>query len=296
MPSLHTTVSVEALDQDLLCTNCEYNLRTLTPAQSCPECGHSVFETLQQQHLCNAPLPYLTTLRTAVTRLLITPLFYFGFFLIMIAHNTRIIPGNIYYIQATIILTLTPIQLFYLFAIFKLTTPHPYQPKHPNLIRTIRITAILVFTLSLLQHLISFVQFMPNVSYLPYLLFPLNLLNTFCNQLHTISALFFIAAFSLGSLLNTHRRPLRLIAKIMIPFTAIILLIRTLLITFLLFLAPTTGSFPPSFLILNYITMACTFGLLICYICILIYLFRFRRALSVLINNRSDSVNKLLTS
>lgn len=52
------------LDFDLLCVQCGYNLRTLEPAERCPECGSAVSRSLRGDWLINAPRNWLQKVAT----------------------------------------------------------------------------------------------------------------------------------------------------------------------------------------------------------------------------------------
>lgn len=50
------------IDADLLCTECSYNLRTLTLDASCPECGTTVVISARRDRLIDAPERFRTSL------------------------------------------------------------------------------------------------------------------------------------------------------------------------------------------------------------------------------------------
>lgn len=52
-----------ALDRDVACVNCGYNLRGLAPGGDCPECGSAVRQSLREDRLADAPLAWLRRVR-----------------------------------------------------------------------------------------------------------------------------------------------------------------------------------------------------------------------------------------
>jgi hypothetical protein len=55
-----------AIDADLRCTGCGYNLRKTRPEASCPECGEAVAESLRPDLLRFAPRGHVTVLKAGV--------------------------------------------------------------------------------------------------------------------------------------------------------------------------------------------------------------------------------------
>ncbi|QDU32850.1 hypothetical protein KS4_08870 [Poriferisphaera corsica] len=49
--SSNITAANQPITTDLPCAQCEYNLKTLSPTQSCPECGYPVNQTLDHRQL-----------------------------------------------------------------------------------------------------------------------------------------------------------------------------------------------------------------------------------------------------
>ncbi|QQE10260.1 hypothetical protein JD969_12185 [Planctomycetota bacterium] len=78
MPKLIDTQSNQPLDIDLHCVSCTYNLRTLTPSQPCPECGHPIYQTIDQLNqkpippLNLTPTPKLKTISRILLKITIT--------------------------------------------------------------------------------------------------------------------------------------------------------------------------------------------------------------------------------
>lgn len=52
-----------ALEQDLSCLNCDYNLRGMPASAACPECGMAIGVSLRQDSLADAPADWLVTVR-----------------------------------------------------------------------------------------------------------------------------------------------------------------------------------------------------------------------------------------
>lgn len=59
------------LDMDLLCIDCEYNLRTIRPDEHCPECGKAVAESARGDVLALSNVEWLRTVRRGFDTLLI---------------------------------------------------------------------------------------------------------------------------------------------------------------------------------------------------------------------------------
>lgn len=59
---------------DLTCIHCDYNLRTLSPASLCPECGRPVSDSLRSDFLQYAPRPWLRELASGAAWIRWAPL------------------------------------------------------------------------------------------------------------------------------------------------------------------------------------------------------------------------------
>jgi hypothetical protein len=70
-PDQVTAPAPPALDRDLHCVTCGYNLRTQPVDGVCPECGKSIRSTLNFPHLARSAPRWLTSLLDSVTVLLV---------------------------------------------------------------------------------------------------------------------------------------------------------------------------------------------------------------------------------
>jgi len=59
------------LDRDVTCLNCGYNLRGVSPAGDCPECGMRIAVALREDYLADAPKDWLRRLRGGATLLVV---------------------------------------------------------------------------------------------------------------------------------------------------------------------------------------------------------------------------------
>ncbi|QQE10259.1 hypothetical protein JD969_12180 [Planctomycetota bacterium] len=109
------------IDIDFHCASCNYNLRTLLPSQPCPECGHPVNHSLQQQFLRYAAPKQLRTLRQANLQFLLTPIYIIILAISLLITNNFILPENAANLNLVASLVIWLIFANYTSNMFKLT-------------------------------------------------------------------------------------------------------------------------------------------------------------------------------
>ena len=80
-PNLPSSLRLDdqgCINQDVACISCEYNLRTISPKVSCPECGKPVVDSLKVR-LCFADPAWLKKLIRGLTVVLLGPVVYLIF-------------------------------------------------------------------------------------------------------------------------------------------------------------------------------------------------------------------------
>ncbi|QQE10263.1 hypothetical protein JD969_12200 [Planctomycetota bacterium] len=307
------------ITQDLVCINCNYNLRTLTPSQLCPECGHPISITLNSTYLCFASTPYLKTLHFAYSNIL------FATTLLLLCHTIQALIcivnhvgiDNIFSFEVLDIITTYTgfrpnfdqflgttaafayftslfISCYFIAFVILLTKKNSARPKRPFLIAWPYLVIILSIIIALF-HIVFQEQHLMETS---------TLLRTF-QTLWFLSAFYityfvlfrFCSHFIFGHTPSPHAKPLRLLAYLfLLPFA--INLFNDLFQHFILYPYFSTGriSTPPQFInilsgILHYSApFFNTFNVIILTIA-LVYIFRFRLHLKKLIKNQTTNIN-----
>ncbi|QDU35317.1 hypothetical protein KS4_33980 [Poriferisphaera corsica] len=237
---MSTTTSIEIsnspIDKDLLCINCDYNLRTLTPNNNCPECGHPALKTLQQPRLCDAPTHYLKRLRSVLTTIIIVSIASYSLNVLAISLylsgtvNYPLLNGLFYY---TLNILHLPLVIILTISIFRLSSTNSHTTIPKSTARSIRIIAAFYLLFAFPQHIFnSHTLELSSVITLTTISFFYNLFTYF-----TYIYLFrYASQFTLGSRPDTHHKPLKLISHILF-FTILILIPAHQTVMMLYFLA-----------------------------------------------------------
>ncbi|WP_432798719.1 hypothetical protein [Poriferisphaera sp. WC338] len=272
---------LQPIDRDILCANCEYNLRTQLPIHDCPECGHPIAESVKNRQLAYAPLDYIEKLRSATTVVAVAPLILFLINITMNA-NKDIPEESLFVIRKAVQFILYS---FIVFAIFSLTKNSPFRPRIPKTILTLRITAPLSYILALvLAVLINKIK--PGL--IPVTLLTITLLSL---ALAFFTFLKFYANINLGLLPNKHRGSANIYAYLFLIILTILAFSNpTLMITNYLFdiaLILTPERQQQNHGIYRAVLITGIFAFFILAITLMVFLFRFRSTLTKLHGVRS---------
>ncbi|QQE10262.1 hypothetical protein JD969_12195 [Planctomycetota bacterium] len=212
MPQTVTQNIDSPITHNLHCINCNYNLRTLTSTQSCPECDHPIQDTLKQPYLCFAPLPYLKSLRFFLLNILIAPLLIFSLETAQGIFFINISPQNIQTMMpwiTTFLYAYIPLQSYLVLFVIYASKKHPYRPIKPKLVLTLHITAITSIIMTGLQ--ISFFSH-PHEPFYIYLATIHGFIQYTSIYLTYILFFLFLTTFSLGYKSSKHITPIRYLA------------------------------------------------------------------------------------
>ncbi|MBN2563915.1 MAG: hypothetical protein JXQ75_23620 [Phycisphaerae bacterium] len=133
------TAVIAAVDGDLPCFFCGYNLRSLALDGVCPECGKTVQEGIRRGWLVFADRGWLARLRTGVTiilwLLLAAILSYIGFVMYMMSMALASVatgpPDPFAFLVAMVVFGLG-VSIVWLVSVWYLTTPEPVAGQGPQ--------------------------------------------------------------------------------------------------------------------------------------------------------------------
>jgi hypothetical protein len=72
--SISPPAEQDALQTDVPCRNCRFNLRGLSPQGNCPECGLAIAQTIRRDAMALAPREYIMKLRRGAALVAFTPI------------------------------------------------------------------------------------------------------------------------------------------------------------------------------------------------------------------------------